>query len=260
MTDLNASASEFCGKVAVVTGGGSGIGRAIATLLSQAGASVAVVDLTVPSAESEIDEDFPGAKVHVMRIGGDVSRAEAIHAALQGVRDRFGRLDAAFNCAGVEGDLASLIESTEANWDRVISVNLKGVWNCMRAQIPLMLESGGGSIVNIASIAGVVAQPGASAYCASKHGVLGLTKVAALEYIGKKIRINAVCPGPVNTPMMGRLARSDPRLAESLAHASPIGRLASAEEIARAALWLGSDAASYMVGATLMADGGVSLP
>jgi NAD(P)-dependent dehydrogenase (short-subunit alcohol dehydrogenase family) len=248
--------SSFAQSVAFVTGAGSGIGRATAIRFAQLGARVAVVDFSASNGRACVD--------HINALGGesifiqaDVTQSEQVDNAIRSTVSAFGRIDVAHNNAGTEGEFATLTESTEAGWDRTIEVNLKSVWLCMRAQIPVMREGGGGAIVNTASVAALVGQAGATAYCASKHGVLGLTKAAALENAKSGIRINAICPGLVRTAMSDRLVAMDPRLYDSLAAASPIGRVAAPEEIAEAVIWLCSPAASYVIGHALTIDGGV---
>jgi NAD(P)-dependent dehydrogenase (short-subunit alcohol dehydrogenase family) len=223
---------------------------------AELGATVAVVDRTAADGEA-CARQIRASGATALFIQADVSCAPEVEAALARIVDTFGRLDFAHNNAGIEGQVASTTEISEVNWDRVMAVNLKGVWLCMKAEIPVLLKSGGGAIVNTASIAGLVGQVGAAAYCAAKHGVIGLTKAAALEYVKAGIRINAVCPGLVQTSMVERLAAGNSGLVDSLAAASPIGRAARPEEIAATVVWLCSDAASYVVGQAMAVDGGV---
>jgi len=170
--------------------------------------------------------------------------------------ENFGRLDVAFNNAGIEGRRAPTADCTEENWDRVISINLKGVWLCLRQEIPAMVNQGGGAIVNNASIAGLVGFPGLPAYTASKFGVIGLTKAAALEYAKDGIRVNAICPGVIHTAMVDRLIQENPEMEAGLAAGTPLGRMGEPEEIAEVVTWLCSDAASFVTGHALAADGG----
>ena len=246
----------FDGKVAFVTGAASGIGRATALRFAALGAAVAVVDVQSTQGQ-ECAQLIRSTGAAAVFIEADVSRRQEVTNAVQRVVDEFGRLDVAHNNAGIEGEVTTLVESSEENWDRVMAINLKGVWLCMHAQIPVMLKGGGGAIVNTASVAGLAGQVGATAYCAAKHGIIGLTKAAALEYAKAGIRINAVCPGLVHTSMSERLSAGNPGLVDSLAAMSPIGRAGRPSEIAEAVVWLCSDAASYMVGHALTVDGGV---
>jgi len=248
--------SSFDQAVAFVTGAGSGIGRATAIRFAQLGARVAVVDFSASKGRACVEQirAFGGESIF---IEADVTQREQVDNAVRTTVDIFGRIDVAHNNAGTEGEFATLLDSSEAGWDRTIEVNLKSVWLCMRAQIPVMREAGGGAIVNTASVAALVGQAGATAYCASKHGVLGLTKAAALENAKSGIRINAICPGLVRTAMTDRLAAMDPKLFDLLAAAAPIGRAATPEEIAEAVIWLCSPAASYVIGHALTIDGGV---
>jgi NAD(P)-dependent dehydrogenase (short-subunit alcohol dehydrogenase family) len=168
----------------------------------------------------------------------------------------YGRLDYAYNNAGIEGDTASVVDSSEMNWDRVVDINLKGVWLCIKHEIPRMIERGG-AIVNCSSVAGMTGFPGASAYVASKHGVIGLTKSAALELAAERIRVNVVCPGVIQTPMIERAAHGSFEAARQFVAMEPIGRLGRPEEVAAAVLWLCSDAASFVTGASIAVDGGL---
>jgi NAD(P)-dependent dehydrogenase (short-subunit alcohol dehydrogenase family) len=257
MADRDPRLPVLVGTVAMVTGGGSGIGKAAALCFARAGADVVVLD-RVGDAANAVADAARALGGQAVGIAADVSDSAAVADALRRVRTLFGRLDCAFNNAGIEGPVRPLLEYGVEEWDQVLAVNLTSVWHCMRQEIPLLLDSGGGAIVNAASVAGLVGQPGASAYCASKHGVIGLTRSVALEYAAKGIRVNAICPGPVRTAMMERLASTTPRLAEQLAQHCPMGRLAEPEEIARTVVWLASDASSYMTGSVVTADGGVS--
>lgn len=186
----------------------------------------------------------------------DVTEERSVENALAATLDRWGRLDAAFNAAGINGAAGPVIDSLTNNWDRVMDVNLKGLMFCMKHEIRHMLAQGGGSIVNCASSAGLVGVPGLSTYAASKHGVIGLTKSAALEYVRSNIRINAVCPGMIDTPMWRRSISNE--LTEQLLANDPIGRLGQPREIAEAVVWLCSDAASFVVGHSLSIDGGMT--
>lgn len=243
-------------KVALVTGAGSGIGKSVALTFAREGAKVAVADITEDAGRAVVELiSESGGEAFFVR--ADVSRSADVAALIDTVTSTYGRLDAAHNNAGIEGSSAMTTEATEEDWGRVIAVNLTGVWLCMKYQIPQMLEQGGGAIVNTSSAAGLVGFRRGSAYVASKHGVLGLTKTAALEYAKQGVRINAVCPGAVDTPMMGRLTDHRPHRAEKMAAAEPVGRMGSPQEIAESVVWLCSDAASFVTGHAMAVDGGL---
>jgi NAD(P)-dependent dehydrogenase (short-subunit alcohol dehydrogenase family) len=265
------------GKVALVTGAGSGIGRASALAFARQGACVIVADILADPAEETVKmiRDMGGNAVPVK---ADVSKPEEVRALLQKTIELFGRLDFAHNNAGIEGERNPTAACSEENWDRTIAVNLKGVWLCMKYEIQQMLKQGGGAIVNTASVAGLVGVYKLPAYAASKHGIVGLTKTAALEYARAEIRINAVCPGLIDTemiertlergfskkrlvhkvPLLGVLVDSMERRAvrSFLNRSIPIRRMGSAEEVANVVIWLCSDAASYVNGHALTVDGG----
>jgi NAD(P)-dependent dehydrogenase (short-subunit alcohol dehydrogenase family) len=246
---------NFDGKVALVTGATSGIGQATALAFARAGASVVVADIS----EQGIQEtariiDGVGGKVLAVRC--DVTKAEDIKAALDKTVVAFGRLDFAFNNAGVEQPVKAAADLTEAEWDRIASVDLRGVFLCMKYQIPLMLKQGGGAIVNTSSGAGVKGIAGQAAYCAAKFGVIGLTKATALDYAAQNIRVNAVCPGIIDTPMMQRFTEGTPEGLARVIAQEPIGRMGRPEEIAAAVLWLCSDMAAFVIGHALVIDGG----
>ncbi len=243
------------GKVALVTGGGSGIGRATALAFAAAGASVVVADIDVGGGEETIRLLAEGGGEGVF-VATDVSQATEVEAVVARAVDVYGGLHHAFNGAGVEGELSPTTECTEANWDRTINVNLKGIWLCLRAEIAHMLTAGGGSIVNIASVAGLVGLPGLPAYSASKGGIIQLTRTAALEYAPAGIRVNVVCPGAIRTPMLDRMIGLHPELGDGLLALHPLGRIGEPDEIAQAAVWLCSDAASFVTGQALAVDGG----
>ncbi len=246
----------MAGKVVLVTGGSTGIGRASALAFAREGAKVATADVAVEDGEQTVRTiRDAGGEAHFFR--ADTSEASEVAALIKEVVKTYGRLDCAFNNAGIEGEIGvSTHEYSEEGWDRVIAVNLKGVWLCMKHEIAVMLEQGGGAIVNTSSIWGLVGAQGASAYIASKHGVAGLTKTAAVEYAQRGIRINAINPGPIRTPMVDRFIAKIPDFESHMTNLEPIGRMGTPEEVAEAVVWLCSDAASYVVGHTMVVDGG----
>ncbi|MHB8670793.1 MAG: SDR family oxidoreductase [Acidimicrobiales bacterium] len=243
------------GRVALVTGAGSGIGAASAQAFARQGARVVVSDVDREGAETTAEMIRSGGGEATVVVA-DVTRSEEVAALVDRTLSTHGRLDAAHNNAGVTGPAGSLADYLEADWDRVLEVNLKSVFLCLRAEIPAMLAAGRGAIVNTASGAGLVGFPGLPAYVASKHGVVGLTKSAALEYAKAGIRINAVCPGSTRTPMLEGFMGGDAGIERMLASGAPLGRLGRPEEIAEAVVWLCSDAASFVVGLALPVDGG----
>jgi NAD(P)-dependent dehydrogenase (short-subunit alcohol dehydrogenase family) len=242
-------------RVAIVTGGSAGIGRAAALALAREGAYVAIGDVDAERGPQVVDEiEARGGKA--LFVPTDVADDGDVRRLVEETVNRFGRLDYAFNNAGIEGSPAPTDECSEGNWDRTIAVNLTGVWRCMRAEIPRMLASGGGSIVNNSSVAGLVGFPSIPAYVASKHGVIGLTKTAALEYATRGIRVNAVCPGVIETEMIDRFTGGDATALADLTATEPVGRLGTPDEIAEAVVWLCSDNASFVTGQALAVDGG----
>jgi NAD(P)-dependent dehydrogenase (short-subunit alcohol dehydrogenase family) len=246
---------ELEGKVALVTGGTSGIGRETAVLFAKAGAKVVVAGRRELEGEQTI-ELIRAAGGEGLFVKTDVSRASDVEGLIQKAVETFGRLDIAFNNAGVEGVLSPIVRQSEEDWDRTIAINLKGVWLCLKYETKQMLhQGGGGAIVNMSSVTGLVGSAGASAYSASKHGVIGLTQTAALENAKSGIRINAVCPGFTESPMADRLFRV-PGVQKYIVSCHPIGRLGRPAEVAEAVVWMCSDRASFMTGQSLVLDGG----
>ena len=243
------------GKIALVTGGGSGIGRATALALAREGAKVMIADY-VPEGGDRTVKMIKEKGGDASFVHADVAIGKQVEAMVNNTVETYGRIDLAFNNAGIEGRMADSVAATEENFDRIIAINLKGVWLCMKSEIPQMLKQGGGAIVNTASVAGLVAVEALSAYTASKHGVIGLTRTAALEYAQKNIRVNCVCPGLINTPMVARMIDSGGMNEQDFVAAEPVGRMGKPEEIGEGVLWLLSDAASFVTGHPLVVDGG----
>ena len=246
---------SLAGKVAFVTGAANGIGRAAALAFAREGAAVVVADVS-EQGNRETASMIEEAGGRALAVRCDVSRAEDVKAALDRAVETFGRLDFALNNAGVEQPITAAADLTEEEWDRIVRVNLRGVFLCMRHEIPLMLRQGGGAIVNTSSGAGVKGFAGQAAYCAAKHGVVGLTKAAALDYAKANIRVNAVCPGIIETPMMDRFSGGTPEGRARVIAQEPVGRMGRPEEIAAAVVWLCSDAATFVVGHAMVIDGG----
>ncbi|MGA9308505.1 MAG: SDR family oxidoreductase [Candidatus Sulfotelmatobacter sp.] len=247
--------TELLNKVAIVTGGTSGIGRDTAVLFAQAGVKVVVAGRR----EAEGNET-----VEMIRAAGgdgffvktDVAIAAEVQALVRKTVEKFGRLDIAFNNAGIEGNLVPIVIQPEADWDRTIDINLKGTWLCLKYEIQQMLKQrSGGAIVNMASVAGLIGSAGFATYCASKHGVMGLTKCAALETARSGIRVNAVCPAVIETPMGERIF-GGPEVKPYAIGLHPIGRFGKPMEVAEAVVWMCSDRASFMTGQSLVLDGG----
>lgn len=248
------------GKVALITGGASGIGRATAFAFAREGAKLLIADM---------QEDGGHQTVHMIQENGgeatfvrtDVTQATAVEALISKAVETYGRLDCAYNNAGISGTgiagthRALTADYPDERWHQVIAINLTGVWLCMKYEIVQMLQQGGGAIVNTASVAGLVGLPGNAAYVASKHGVVGLTKTAALEYAQQGIRVNCVCPGYIATPMTAQGMQDPERMARMMA-SEPVGRMGQPEEVAEAVVWLCSDAASFVTGHTMTVDGG----
>ncbi len=245
------------GKVALVTGGGGGIGRATALAMVREGARVAVADFDAAAARDTVAQ-INAAGGQAITLTGDVTRTKDVRTMIEDTVTAYGRLDCAFNNAGIAGYQVDALglktaEWSEASFDRMIAVNLKGVWLCMKEEIVQMLKQGGGAIVNTASIAGLAGLPTSSAYVAAKHGVVGLTKTAAIEYANDKIRVNAVCPGYIETKMTADVMQ---RRGDRIIAQIPYGRLGQPGEIAEMVVWLVSDRASYVSGAAYNVDGG----
>ena len=244
------------GKVAIITGAGSGIGRAAARVFARERARLVLADW-IEQGGNETLRVVQDLNAQAVFIKTDVSSADDVKALVAKAVAQFGRLDCAFNNAGIEGASAITHECTLENWNKVIAVDLTGVWLCMRAELEQMVKQGhGGAIVNTSSGAGLAGVRGMPAYVAAKHGVAGLTKAAAVEYGRQGIRVNAVCPGPIRTPMMARLLGDRPQAEERFARGGPLKRLGEAEEIAETVAWLCSDRASYVTGVPMPVDGG----
>jgi NAD(P)-dependent dehydrogenase (short-subunit alcohol dehydrogenase family) len=247
------------GKVAVVTGAAMGIGRASALIFAREGASVVVADIEEDQGRETVAL-IEGAGGQASFVRTDVSVPGDVAAMVHHAVDTFGGLDCAHNNAGIAAPMAPLADYPDDGWHRTIAVMLTGVYLCMKAEIPRLLERGGGAIVNTASGVGLVGYPGQAAYTASKHGVIGLTKVAALDYGAQGVRVNAVCPGTASTPMVDQAIEHDPAIDVYLKTLHPIGRIGQASEIAEAAVWLCTPAASFVLGVALPVDGGYVVP
>jgi NAD(P)-dependent dehydrogenase (short-subunit alcohol dehydrogenase family) len=243
------------GKAALVTGGGSGLGRASAIALARAGATVTVADVDEQGGKetAALVSEEAGGEADFVR--ADVTQADEVEAMVDKAVARWGHLDCALNNAGTTGVSAPTADYSLDDWNRAIALNLTGVFLCLKYELPAMLERGG-AIVNMASGAGLVGFPGLPAYVASKHGVVGLTRAAALEYASQGVRVNAICPGSTRTPMLEGFMGGDEQVERMMTRAVPLGRLGRPQEIAEAVVWLCSDAASFVVGHSLAVDGG----
>jgi len=251
------NAGILAGKVTLVTGAGGGIGRATAMVLGQAGAKVLVSDVSTRRGEETAGlVRAAGAEAEFFK--ADVSRAAEVEALITAAVNRWGRLDCAHNNAGISGTVVNVADDTEENWDRTLAVDLKGVWLCMKFEIRQMLKQGCGSIVNTASTAGLLGAVRMGAYAAAKHGVVGLTRTAALEYARSNIRVNAICPGVVGTSVILGWFENNERLKKAMLAQEPIGRVGEPEEIGNAVAWLFSDRASFVTGAAIPVDGGMT--
>lgn len=246
---------QFTGNVAIVTGGSSGIGRAAVLAFAREGANVVVADTNVQDGEETVRR-FKDSGAEALFVPADVSQATAVEALVNTTIATYGRLDYAFNNAGINEEHGPLTDCTEAEWDRIISINLKGIWLSMKYEIPQMLKLGRGVIVNTASVVGLTGGRGFPAYVASKHGIIGLTKAAALDYGKQGIRVNAVCPGTIYTSMYERRVGNDPDTTARIISEIPLQRLGQPEDIAEAVIWLCSEGASFVTGHSLVVDGG----
>lgn len=250
-------AGSLAGKVALVTGGASGIGRATALVFARERARLIIADMNADGARQTahmITEN--GGEATALQV--DVTRAAEVEAMISKAVDTYGRLDCAHNNAGILGTpFIRVTECTEEEWDRIIDINMKGVWLCMKYEIPQMMQQGSGAIVNTASAAGLVGSAAFPIYDASKHGVVGLTKSVALQYARRGIRVNAVCPGVIQTPMAAQGIEANPRFEQGAIATNPSGRLGNPEEVAEAVVWLCSEAASFVTGHAMSVDGGL---
>lgn len=243
-------------KSIIITGGSTGIGRASALRCAEEGASLVIADVNVKDGEAICTEiNAKGGRARFIKT--DVTRTADVQAMVAAAVESYGRLDGALNNAGIEGAFTNILKMTEADYDRTLNVDLKGVWLCVKYEVEQLLKQGsGGSIVSTASVAGLIGTRGGSAYCAAKHGVVGLTKCVALEYARKAIRVNAVCPGIIQTPMVDRMTAEAGIVPQSLIDQEPMARLGEPREIGEAVVWLLSDLSSFVTGIAMPVDGG----
>lgn len=246
---------DMAGRVAVITGAGGGMGRVLAGMFAARGASVVIADINRETGNAAAEE-IRSSGGNALSVQTDVSQEDGVRALVERTVSAYGRLDYAVNNAGIDGGVAPLVDHTAKDFHRVIGVCLAGVFFGLKYQIPVMVKQGGGAIVNVSSIAGLRGHPGIGPYVAAKHGVNGLTKVAAIEYGPNNVRVNSLCPGGIRTPMLEEYLASAPNLRAAIIDGNPMRRLAEAREVAEAAVWLCSPAASYINGHELVADGG----
>lgn len=249
---------DFTGKVALVTGAAAGMGLATSRAFAESGAAVALLDTNEEAVRSAAAELTAGGH-RAIAVRCDVADEAQVASAVEKTIAAFGRLDAAFNNAGVQSPLAEMADAGRDEYDRVMDINLRGVWNCMKHELRQMREQGGGAVVNNSSIGGLIGLAGRGTYHAAKHGVLGLTKSVALEYASRGIRVNAVCPGVIETPMVTTMLATQPDAMQEIMRDVPIGRLGRPEEIAAAVLWLCSPGATFVIGHALVVDGGYTV-
>ncbi|WP_447951717.1 SDR family NAD(P)-dependent oxidoreductase [Chryseobacterium koreense] len=248
---------DFTGKVALITGAGSGMGLATAEAFLDAGASVVLSGNNYDRVKEQVDR--LSSKGKTLAVQCDVSNEQEVKALIEKTVKEFGRIDAAYNNAGIMPPFAEIAEADTEDFINVHDVNLKGVWLCVKYQVQQMLKQGSGTIVNCASMGAIDGVAGRTIYCSTKHGVIGITKSAALEYASKGIRINAVCPGVIDTPMVSTMLTGEADVLNALINQVPIKRLGRADEIAQAVLWLSSEASSFVVGHSLVVDGGITI-
>lgn len=246
---------SFENKVVLITGAASGIGRETAVMLAKAGATLFLSDINAEGGQETLEMITSKGETAVFH-QADVAKADEVRGMIEACVAEYGRIDCAFNNAGIEGGNGRLADLSEDIFDAIMNVNVKGVWLCMKHQIPQMIAQGGGTIVNTASVAGLVGSHSLSVYGASKHAVVGLTRSAALEYVRKGVRINAVCPGVIRTPMAERGLKEIPQFMEATIKANPMRRLGESDEVAKAVMWLLSEDSSFTNGATITVDGG----